>query len=224
MVRHQPAFEEGPHRRWIVTGGGGQSALGRTRGRHWGEFVSVSGEDFGRLWGGSHGRRHVISSDRLALKMGSAKLVVDGTDETLVRKAEFSLSPNRCQARALGALVAWSRDVYNGSLQHRRDAWHRAQVAISRFDQFGEVPSLRELCPRWPASAFIPCAAPSHGSTRPSPRSTGAPRMARPRVTPVSSPSAGSALSCTTSRSTGPSKAWEPQIPPRNRSQPALYL
>jgi putative transposase len=90
----------------------------------------------------------VISSDRLALTVGSSKLVVDGTDETLVRKAEFSLSPSRCQARALEALVQWSRDVYNGSLQHRRDAWHRARAPISRFDQFNEVPSLREVCPQ----------------------------------------------------------------------------
>jgi putative transposase len=90
----------------------------------------------------------VISSDRLALKVGSAKLVVDGANETLLRKAEFSLSPGRCQARALDALVEWSREVYNGSLQHRRDAWHRAKATIRRFDQFNEVPSLREVCPQ----------------------------------------------------------------------------
>jgi putative transposase len=90
----------------------------------------------------------VISSDRLALKVGSSKLVVDGTDETLVRKAEFSLSPGRCQARALETLITWSREVYNGSLQHRRDAWHIARAPISRFDQFNEVPSLREVCPQ----------------------------------------------------------------------------
>ncbi len=80
--------------------------------------------------------------------MGSSRLVVDGTDETLVRKAEFSLSPGRGQARALEALVEWSREVYNGALQHRRDAWHRAKAPISRFDQFNEVPSLRADCPQ----------------------------------------------------------------------------
>jgi putative transposase len=90
----------------------------------------------------------VIASDRLALKVGSSKLVVDGTDETLARKAEFSLFPNRCQARALNALVDWSREVYNGSLEHRRHAWHRAKVPVSRFDQFNEVPSLRDVCPQ----------------------------------------------------------------------------
>jgi putative transposase len=89
----------------------------------------------------------VISSDRLALKMGSSTLVVDGTDETLVRTAEFSLSPSRCEARALEALREWSREIDNGSLPHRREAWHRAKVPISRFDQCNEVPSWREVCP-----------------------------------------------------------------------------
>jgi putative transposase len=88
----------------------------------------------------------VIASDRLALKVGSSKLVVDGTDETLVRKAEISLSPGRVKARALDALVGWSRAVYNGALEHRRDAWRISKVAVSRFDQFNEVPSLRAEC------------------------------------------------------------------------------
>jgi putative transposase len=90
----------------------------------------------------------VISSDPRALKVGSAKLVVDGTDQSLTRKAEFSLSPGRSKSRVLDDLVEWSREVYNGSLQHRRDAWHMAKVSISRFDQFNEVPSLREICPQ----------------------------------------------------------------------------
>ncbi len=90
----------------------------------------------------------VISSDRQALKVGAAKLVVDGSDESLIRKAEFSLSPGRTKSRALEALLDWSREVYNGALQHRRDAWQVAQVSISRFDQFNEVPSLREVCPQ----------------------------------------------------------------------------
>jgi putative transposase len=88
----------------------------------------------------------VISSNRTALKMGSSKLIVDGTDETLCRKTEFSLVPGRAKARALVKLGNWSREVYNGALQHRRDAWHLKKVAISRFDQFNDVPSLREVC------------------------------------------------------------------------------
>jgi putative transposase len=89
----------------------------------------------------------VISSDRTAIKVGSSKLVVDGTDDTLCRKAEFSLSPGKVKARALVKLVEWSRQVYNGAIQHRRDAWHIRKVSISRFDQFNEVPLLREVCP-----------------------------------------------------------------------------
>ena len=89
----------------------------------------------------------MISPDQRALAVGSAKLVVDGTDEMLVRKAEISLSPSRSKIRALNALVEWSRDIDNGSLQHRRDAWRIAKVSIHRFDQFKEIRSLREVCP-----------------------------------------------------------------------------
>ncbi len=47
----------------------------------------------------------VIASDRKAVKVGSALLVVDGTDETLARKAELSsIRLNRVQARSLQAL------------------------------------------------------------------------------------------------------------------------
>jgi putative transposase len=45
-------------------------------------------------------------------------------------------------------LVGWSRDVYNGALQHRRDAWHLGRVSIRRFDQFSEIPALREDHPQ----------------------------------------------------------------------------
>lgn len=99
----------------------------------------------------------MISSDRWALKVGSAKLVVDGTDEVLTRKAEVSLSPGRTKARALEALLEWSREIYNGSLQHRRDAWRMAKVSISRFDQFNEVPTLREICPQVARFGIQPC-------------------------------------------------------------------
>jgi hypothetical protein len=94
----------------------------------------------------------VIATDQQTLRVGSAKLIVDGTDTTLVRKAEISLSPARVQTRALSQLLNVSRDVYNGALQHRRDAWQMTRntshpVSISRFDQFNEVTELREVCP-----------------------------------------------------------------------------
>ena len=74
-------------------------------------------------------------------------MIVDGTDDTLCRKAEFALLPGRSKTRALVMLGNWSREIYNGALQHRRDAWHLKKVAIRRFDQFNEVPTLREVCP-----------------------------------------------------------------------------
>jgi hypothetical protein len=54
--------------------------------------------------------------------------------------------------RALAHLLQLSRDIYNGALQHRRDAWHitrnsSAPISISRFDQFNEVKELKEVCP-----------------------------------------------------------------------------
>lgn len=89
----------------------------------------------------------VIASDRQALRFGSARLVVDGTDETLARKAEISLSPGRVKSRALARLVSLSREVYNATVQHRRDAWRMARVSVTRFDEFNEIPGLRVLRP-----------------------------------------------------------------------------
>jgi len=85
----------------------------------------------------------MIASDRVAIRVGTAKLVVDGTDETLTRQAKIALSPNRIQGRSLEGLVEWSRELYNGALQHRRDAWRIARVSISRYDQFLELGALR---------------------------------------------------------------------------------
>jgi hypothetical protein len=59
----------------------------------------------------------VIAPDKTALRVGSAKLIVDGTDTTLVRKAEIALRPSRVRARVLSQLLRLSRDIYNGALQ-----------------------------------------------------------------------------------------------------------
>jgi hypothetical protein len=62
----------------------------------------------------------VIASDQQALRVGSAKVIVDGTDTALLRKAEISLGPSRVQARSLIQLLRLSRDIYNGALQKAR--------------------------------------------------------------------------------------------------------
>jgi len=82
----------------------------------------------------------VIASDRTALKVGSALLVVDGTDETVVRKAELSIRPTRAQAHAIErGIFQLSRDSYNAALEHRRGAWRWAGVSVSVFDQFEQI-------------------------------------------------------------------------------------
>jgi putative transposase len=81
------------------------------------------------------------------VRVGSALLVVDGTDESLHRKAEVSLAPGRVRGRRLSKLVSLSREVYNAVVGHRRDAWRISKVSVSRFDEFNEIPELRVLRP-----------------------------------------------------------------------------
>ena len=85
----------------------------------------------------------MIASDKKAIRVGPALLVVDGTDETLDRKAQFSLAPGRVKARRLSKLISLSAEVYNAAIEHRRGAYQRAGVTISRFDQFNEIPAVR---------------------------------------------------------------------------------
>jgi len=63
----------------------------------------------------------VIAPDKSALRVGSAKLIVDGTDTTLVRKAEIALRPSRVRARLVSQLLQFSCDIYNGDVASRRD-------------------------------------------------------------------------------------------------------
>jgi putative transposase len=79
--------------------------------------------------------------------VGSALLVVDGTDSSLHRKAEFALAPGRVGGRRLSKLVSLSREVYNAVVEHRRNAWRTAKVSVSRFDEFNEIPEMRVLRP-----------------------------------------------------------------------------
>jgi hypothetical protein len=48
--------------------------------------------------------------DNKARRIGTALLVVDGTDEVPNRKAEISLTPGRTMARSLSKLVSLSRE------------------------------------------------------------------------------------------------------------------
>ncbi|HET9058464.1 MAG TPA: transposase [Acidimicrobiales bacterium] len=85
----------------------------------------------------------VISSREKARRYGPGWLLVDGTDETIIRKAEFSLRPSKRQAGLLAALLGACCEVYNAGLQERRDAWRMAGKSIALFDQFNQIASLR---------------------------------------------------------------------------------
>ncbi len=89
----------------------------------------------------------MIASDGQAVRVGSALLVVDGVDESLHRKAEFSLAPGRARGRRLSKLVSLSREIYNAVVEHRRTAWRIARASVRRFDEFNEIPQLRVLRP-----------------------------------------------------------------------------
>jgi putative transposase len=89
----------------------------------------------------------VIASSNRAIRIGTATLVVDGTDETLTRKSEFSLSPGRVMARRLDRLIALSREAYNAGLDARRGAWRAEGRSVTKFEQFGEITELRTLRP-----------------------------------------------------------------------------
>jgi putative transposase len=73
------------------------------------------------------------------------KLIVDGTDEVVFRKAQIGFKPaTRAQGGALLGLLDATREVYNAALQERRDAYaHASQTHIALFDQFNQVTCLR---------------------------------------------------------------------------------
>lgn len=92
----------------------------------------------------------VIASKSKAARRGRGQLVVDGRDTTVTRKAKLSVSPSPRQEHALLTCLDATRDVYNGALQHRRDAWKVAGARVTLFDQFSGPDSLtavREVRP-----------------------------------------------------------------------------
>jgi putative transposase len=85
----------------------------------------------------------MISSRQKAPKYGCGHLLVDGTDETLARKATFAFNPGRRQEQSLLELLAVCCEVYNAGLQERREAWKHSRTRVSVFDQFNQLAWLR---------------------------------------------------------------------------------
>ena len=85
----------------------------------------------------------MIASRRQSLKHGPGRLVVDGRDQTVVRKATFAFKPSRKHAVALHGLLRISREVYNTALQERRDAYRLAGKTIRWQEQFNQITHLK---------------------------------------------------------------------------------
>ena len=90
----------------------------------------------------------MISSRQKAPAYGGGLLLVDGTDTTVHRKAEFAFTPSRKAAYALDRLLGLRQETYNAALQERRDAWrHPSQTKVTTVDQFLQLTDLREERP-----------------------------------------------------------------------------
>lgn len=60
---------------------------------------------------------------------------------------KFRLYPNKEQTANLERSLNLCRELYNGALQERRDAWNLNRIRISFFDQSRQVPDIRRLNP-----------------------------------------------------------------------------
>lgn len=87
----------------------------------------------------------MIASRRGSQTHGPGRLVVDGRDATVVRKATFAFKPSRTQESRLHGLLRVCREVYNAALQERRDAWRLAGKTIRWQHQFTQIKDLRGI-------------------------------------------------------------------------------
>ena len=85
----------------------------------------------------------MISSRERAPRYGPGRLLVDGTDDYLCRKAMVAFRPTARQERSLLGLLGVLAEVYNAGLQERRDAWRRGGHRVGLFDQFNQITHLR---------------------------------------------------------------------------------
>lgn len=60
-----------------------------------------------------------------------------------IKSYKFRLYPTKRQRETLSAHIAICCELYNASLQERRDAWRLERKSISRFDQIYQLPDIR---------------------------------------------------------------------------------
>ena len=89
----------------------------------------------------------MIASKQQSPRYGPGRLVVDGRDRTVVRKATFAFRPTKAQAGRLHGLLRVCCEVYNAALQERRDAWRVAGKTVRWRDQFVALTGVRQVRP-----------------------------------------------------------------------------
>lgn len=69
----------------------------------------------------------------------------------MVRTFRYPLRPTKAQEAVLASWLLACCALYNGALQHRRDAWRKQRVSISLYAQHKELTELRASDPEWSA-------------------------------------------------------------------------
>jgi putative transposase len=66
----------------------------------------------------------------------------------LTRKAyKYRLYPTKAQVTLLSGTLKLCRELYNGTLQERRDAYKRAGKTLNYYDQTNQLPEIKEVRP-----------------------------------------------------------------------------
>ena len=71
----------------------------------------------------------------------------------MLRTFRYPLRPNRAQEAMLESWLAACQQLYNGALEHRREAWKRQRTNVTLNEQHKELTQLRASDPDW---ALIP--------------------------------------------------------------------
>jgi len=72
--------------------------------------------------------------------------------QTRARKAfKYRLYPTRQQEQALVKTLALCRELYNASLEERREAYKLQKKTITYYDQANQLPEIKELRPEYTA-------------------------------------------------------------------------
>lgn len=67
----------------------------------------------------------------------------------MFKSYKYRLYPNKAQTEKLQWILDRCRELYNAALQERREAWKYAKKSISCFDQYQQIPAIREVRPEY---------------------------------------------------------------------------